>query len=131
MTKEAIREALEQPTKASRKALAKMVVDLEADDPERYQSIVSRSDWTGDCLPAFRSYGKARIVNKLCMILAVLVVIAAYVTGEYGMRLFTGWLNRYILAIGVTVAMALFAGSTLYANSCKERWIAYALLEEP
>lgn len=126
MTNEEIRHALAQNDK---KALAKLSAELEADDPETYRSILQRRDWQGKARTAYKAYRRARAYSVISLILAALVVIASYITGDFGMRLFTGWLNRYALAIGITIAMALFAGSVLYLNRCKEILIAYAQLE--
>ena len=126
MTGEEIRHALAQNDK---KALAKLSAELEADDPETYRSILQRRDWQGEARTAYKAYRRARVYSVIALILAALVVIASYITGDFGMRLFTGWLNRYALAIGITIAMALFAGSALYLNRRKEILIAYAQLE--
>ncbi len=129
MTKEEMRHALDKNDKASRKALARLSAELEADDPETYRSILQCKDWQGEARTAYKAYRRARVWSALALILAALVVIASYITGDFGMRLFTGWLNRYALAIGITVAMALFAGSALLLNHRKDRLIAHALLE--
>lgn len=129
MNKEEIRLALEQKDKASRKALAKLSAELEADDPETYHDILQRKDWQGVARTAYKAYRRARVCSVIALILAALVVIASYITGDFGMRLFTGWLNRYALAIGITLAMAIFAASALHLNRRKEILIAYALLE--
>ena len=130
MTQEEIRFALEQNDKKSRKALARLAADLETDDPETYRAILQRQDWQGDALAACRAYRKTYILSRVALILAALVVIASYITGDFGMQLFTSWLNRYILAIGITVAMSLFAGSALLVNYHKDRFLAHALLQE-
>lgn len=129
MTKEEIRNALEQNDKNSRKALARLAADLEADEPETYRDIMQRKNWKGDCLMAYRRYRKAYVFSRIALVPAALVVAAAYITGDFGMQLFTGWLNRYALAIGITIAMAIFATSALLLNRRKEILIAYVLLE--
>ena len=129
MTQEEIRCALIQNDKASHKALAKLSAELEADEPEAYRDILQRKDWHGEARTAYKAYRRARVCSVIALVLAALVVIASYITGDFGMRLFTGWLNRYALAIGITIAMALFAGSALYLNRRKEILIAYAQLE--
>ncbi len=126
MTNEEIRHALAQNDK---KALAKLSAELEADDPETYRGILQRKDWQGEARTAYKAYRRARAYSVIALILAALVVIASYITGDFGMRLFTGWLNRYALAIGITIAMALFAGSALLLNHRKDVLIAYALIE--
>ncbi len=129
MTGEEIRHALDKNDKASRKALARLSAELEADDPATYRDILQRRDWQGEARTAYKSYRRARACSVIALILAALVVIASYITGDFGMRLYTGWLNRYALAIGITIAMALFAGSALLLNHRKDRLIAHALLE--
>ena len=129
MTQEEIRGALIQNDKASRKVLARLSAELEADEPEVYRDILQRRDWQGEARTAYKAYRRARAYSVIALILAALVVIASYITGDFGMRLFTGWLNRYALAIGITIAMALFAGSALALNHRKDTLIAHALLE--
>jgi hypothetical protein len=129
MTKEELRRALEGKEKKDRKALSRFVMEIEAEDPETYREILSRKDWQGRESDLYKHYHKANILSRVTLILAVLVVIAAYLTGDFGMRLFTGWLNRYILAIGIVIAMGMFAGSSLLLNYYKERLIGTAMLK--
>ena len=130
MTKEEIRKALEEPTKASRKALAKMALEMETDNPERYKEILSKENWEGQALEAYKAYKRALLLSRIAMILAVAAVICGYMVGDFGLRLLTGWLNRYALAGGILIGMSLFAGGTLLLNNRKERLIAYSVLED-
>lgn len=127
MTQEEIRVLLE---KNDKKALARLAAELEADAPERYHEILQRRDWQGEALAAYKCYRRARGWSAVALIVAAIVVIASYITGDFGMRLFTGWLNRYALAIGITAAMTLFAATSLHLNYRKSTLIAHALSEE-
>lgn len=129
MTNEEIRKALDEPTKASRKALAKVSLVMEADEPERYKEIFAKRDWNGEALCAYKAYRSALIFSRIAMILAVVIVIGSYLSGDFGMRLVAGWIKRYIMAIGIVIGMGLFAGGTLLLNNRKERLVAYAILE--
>lgn len=129
MTNDEIRIALESSDRASRKALAKLALELETDQPERYRAILSKTDWGGEAEPSYRRYRRACVLSRAAMIIACLVVIAAYLVGDFGMRLFTGWIGRSALSIGILLAMGFFAGGTLLLNSCKERLIAHGILE--
>ena len=130
MTREEIRHALTDPSKVSRKALAKMAWEMETEEPERYKKILSETRWEGEAKVAYCAYRTAKTLSYIAMILAVIVVVAGYLVGDFGMQLLTGWLNRYALAAGILVAMGLFAGGTLLLNSRKERLIAYGVLED-
>ena len=130
MTHEEIRKALDEPGKASRKLLAKAALELETDDPEKYKEILERKNWNGEALLAHGSYRRALIFSRIAMVIACLVVIGSYLVSDFGMGLITGGLQRYTLAIGVSIGMALFAGGTLLMNTKKERLIAYAILED-
>lgn len=130
MTKEEIHNALNDPSKVSRKALAKMAWEMETEEPERYKKILSETCWEGEARNAYNSYRTAKTLSYIAMILAVIVVVVSYLVGDFGMQLLTGWLNRYALAAGILVAMSLFAGGTLLLNSRKERLIAYGVLKD-
>ncbi|MBR6825627.1 MAG: hypothetical protein IKM59_03665 [Oscillospiraceae bacterium] len=129
MTKEEIRKALDTPDKASRKAFAKQALEIEADDPERYKTILAKTDWEGEAMQTYRSYRRAAVFQRIAMVLAVLVVIGSYLVGDFGMRFLTGWAGRYALAVGIVVAMGIFAGGALLVNSQKERLVAFGILE--
>lgn len=129
MTNDELEKALENPDKASRKALAKLAADMEADEPERYAEILAKTDWEGEALRAYRGYKTALILSRVAMILAVIAVFGGFLAGDFGLQLLTGWLNRYALAGGVLVGMGIFAGGVLLLNSKKERLIAYGILE--
>ncbi len=129
MTHEEIRKALDEPCKASRKALAKVALELETDDPERYKEILQKKDWEGEALLAYKSYRRAFAFSRVAMVIACLVVIGSYLISNFGMGLISGGLQRYALAIGVSLGMGLFAGGTLLLNFKKERLVAYAILE--
>ena len=130
MTREEIRKALDEPSKASRKALAKVALELETDDPERYKAILAKKDWEGEALLAYRRYRWAFIFSRLAMVIACVVVIGSYLVSDFGMGLISGGLQRYALAIGVSIGMGIFAGGTLWLNAKKDRLIVLAILED-
>ncbi len=130
MTHEEIRRALEEPTKTSRKALAKMALEMETGEPERYKQILAKQDWEGEAKTAYSAYKRTLVLSRIAMVLAAMVVVGGYLVGDFGLRLLTGWLNRYALAAGIFVGMSLFAGGTLLLNTKKDRLIAYGILAE-
>lgn len=130
MTKDEIRNALTDSSKASRKALAKMVLEMETEEPERYKQILARTHWEGEAKTAHDAYRRASTLSRMAMILAVIVVVSSYLVGDFGMQLLTGWMNRYALAAGILLAMSLFAGGTLLLNYRRERLIAYGVLKD-
>lgn len=130
MTNEEIRKALEEPSKTSRKALAKIALDMETHEPKRYKEILSKKEWEGEALCSYKAYRRALVLNRITMVLAVIAVIGGYLAGDFGLQLLTGWLNRYTLAGGIVVGMSLFAGGTLLLNDRKERLVAYGILED-
>ncbi len=130
MTHEEIRKALDRPTKAGRKALAKLSLEMEMENPEGYKEILDKSDWEGEALLAYRAYRRALVFSRIAMVLACFIVIGSFITGDFGLRLMTGGMERYALAIGVSIGMSLFAGGTLLLNAKKERLIAYGILED-
>ncbi len=128
MTHEQIRKALDDSSKTSRKALAKLSLEMESEDPQRYKEILDKKGWEGEALLAYRAYRRAFVFSRVAMILACLVVVGSFLVGDFGLQLMTGWLERYTLAIGVSIGMCLFAGGTLILNVKKERLIAYGIL---
>ena len=128
MTKEEVRQALETPSKKSRKALARLALEMETEEKERYTKILIKKDWEGEALSAYRAYRRAYVLSRIALVLAAVVIGASYMVGDFGMRLLTSWMNRYALAGGVLVGMCLFGGGTLLLNDRKERLIAYGIL---
>ena len=128
MTYEEIRKALDDPSKTSRKALAKVALEMETEEPKRYKEILSKTDWEGEACIAYIAYRRAFVFSRIAMILACIVVAGSYLAGDFGMRLITDWLGRYTLAVGLILGMGLFAGGTLLLNVKKERLVAYGIL---
>lgn len=128
MTDEEIRKALDDTSKISRKALAKVALEMETEEPKRYKEILAKTDWEGEARLAYTAYRRAFVFSRMAMILACIVVAGSYLAGDFGMRLITDWLGRYTLAAGLVLGMGLFAGGTLLLNVKKERLIAYGIL---
>ena len=121
MDQEKLREALQHPDdKAGRKYLLQAAEELRETDRETYDLILRRRDWTGE----------AAIGNAAAVGLALAVVVASYILGDFGLAVFTGWLNRYLLAIGIVAAVGLLSISTWISARQKSILIAYALCEE-
>lgn len=129
MTNDEIRNALKEPTKDSRKVIAKIALEMETDEPARYEKILAKKNWEGEALKAYKAYARALVLSRMAMLLAAVAVLGGFVVGDFGLQLLTGWLNRYALAGGIVVGMSLFAGGLLLLNSRKERLIAYGILE--
>ena len=128
MTDEEIRKALDDPSKASRKALAKLSLEMETGELQRYKEILGKKDWEGEALCAYRAYRRTYVLSRIAMIFACIIVAGSYFAGDFGLQLLSGGLERYALALGVSVGMGLFAGGTLLLNAKKDRLIAYGIL---
>lgn len=60
--------------------------------------------------------------------LALAVVIAAFVLGDFGAAFLTGWGNRYLLAGAVLAAMGLLVLGGLFAGKYRAIFLATVLL---
>ena len=130
MNYEEIQAALADSSKESRRVIATLAAEIETQEPERYRAILSKTDWQGEALFAYNAYKRARVLSRILMILAVVVAIGSYLVGDFGLRLFTGWMGRYALAGGVLIALSLFAGGALLFQNRKERLIVYGIPED-
>lgn len=130
MNYEEIQAALTDSSKESRRVIATLAAEIETQEPERYRAILSKTDWQGEALLAYNAYKRARVLSRILMILAVVVAIGSYLVGDFGLRLFTGWMGRYALAGGVLIALSLFAGGALLFQNRKERLIVYGIPED-
>ncbi len=129
MSHDELRRILAGKDKASRKALNRWATELEEDDPQLCASLLKPDSQAESVKKAVKAYGFARVLNRSAMILAVLVVIATYLVSDFGMSLLEGLWNRYCMAIGIIIAMGLFAGGSLLFYRRKEELLATAYLE--
>ena len=131
MDKEKLKEALEHRNeKAGRKYLMKTAEELRELDKESYNSILKCRSWTGELQKVSKRCRIASAVNVVMVILALLIVAAAYILGDFGMRILTGWLNRYLISIAVLFAIGIVSLSTWISAKEKAILIGLALCEE-
>ena len=98
---QAVRAALAAPgEKTSRRLLSELCEDFRREKPEEWKRIEAASYSEPDCAAAQRAYRRASAVSTALLVLALAVVIAAFVLGDFGAAFLTGWGNRYLLAGG-------------------------------
>ena len=129
MSHEELRKLLAGKDKATRKALNRWATELEETDPELCTDLLSPDSQREEVVQAVKAYKFSRVINRITMVFAVLVVIATYLISDFGMGLLEGLWNRYCMAIGIIVAMGLFAGGSLLCYRRKEELLATAYLE--
>ena len=76
---------------------------------------------------AQRAYRRASAVSTALLVLALAVVIAAFVLGDFGAAFLTGWGNRYLLAGAVLAAMGLLVLGGLFAGKYRAIFLATVL----
>lgn len=130
MSHEELRRLLQGSDKASRKALSRWATELEEEDPTLYAELLKSDSRSEEVKGAARKYAFARGLNRCTMILAVLTIIATYLVSDFGMGLLEGLWNRYCMAMGIVIAMGLFAGGSLLFYRRKEELVATAYLAE-
>ena len=121
---QAVRAALAAPgEKTSRRLLSELCEDFRREKPEEWKRIEAASYSEPDCAAAQRAYRRASAVST------ALVVIAAFVLGDFGAAFLTGWGNRYLLAGAVLAAMGLLVLGGLFAGKYRAIFLATVLLE--
>ena len=75
-------------------------------------------------------YRRSRIWCAAALALAAAVVIAAYLLGDFGAVVLTGWANRYRLSAAIVLAMGILVLAGLYSGHARNLLLAAALLEE-
>lgn len=129
--KNRIRDALvHSKDKASRKYLSRLAEALQAEEPSVHAEILSRKDTDGPLAKPLRIYRIANALTVAALIFAAVVIIGAYLVGDFGIGIISGNLGRYSLAFGIMVGMGILALASLFSANCKARLIATALLEE-
>ena len=113
---QAVRAALAAPgEKTSRRLLSELCEDFRREKPEEWKQIE-------------RAYRRASAVSTALLVLALAVVIAAFVLGDFGAAFLTGWGNRYLLAGAVLAAMGLLVLGGLFAGKYRAIFLATVLL---
>lgn len=132
MDREKLQEALlHRRQKESRKYLLKTAEELQEQDREAYHAILKCRNWTGEELQkASRRYRWAAAGNTAAAVLALLLIVASYILGDFGLGILTGWLNRYMLAFAILTGIGLLALTTWISTRQKAILIALALCEE-
>ena len=128
---EKLREALQhRNVKANKKYLLQVADELREQDRETYDSILKCRTWTGELKKASKRCRLASAVSVVSFVLAFLLVAASYILGDFGMAIFTGWLNRYLMAIGVVAGICLVGLGVWLSSRQKALLIALALIED-
>lgn len=126
---QAVRAALAAPgEKTSRRLLSELCEDFRREKPEEWKRIEAASYSEPDCAAAQRAYRRASAVSTTLLVLALAVVIAAFVLGDFGAAFLTGWGNRYLLAGAVLAAMGLLVLGGLFAGKYRAIFLATVLL---
>lgn len=126
---QAVRAALDAPgDKASRKLLSELCEDFRREKPEEWKNIEAASYPEPDCAAAQRAYKRAAAISTALLVLALIVVVAAFVLGDFGAAFLTGWGNRYLLAGAVLVAMGLLVLGGQFAGKYRAIFLATVLL---
>lgn len=126
---QAVRAALAAPAnKASRRLLSELCEDFRREKPEEWKQIEAASYSEPDCASAQRAYRRASAVSTALLVLALAVVIAAFVLGDFGAAFLTDWGNRYLLAGAVLAAMGLLVLGGLFAGKYRAIFLATVLL---
>ena len=114
---QAVRAALAAPgEKTSRRLLSELCEDFRREKPEEWKQIEAAS------------YSEPSAVSTALLVLALAVVIAAFVLGDFGAAFLTGWGNRYLLAGAVLAAMGLLVLGGLFAGKYRAIFLATVLL---
>lgn len=126
-----MRAALAAPgEKTSRRLLSELCEDFRREKPEEWKQIEAASYSEQDCCcGAAGPIGRASAVSTALLVLALVVVIAAFVLGDFGAAFLTGWGNRYLLAGAVLAAMGLLVLGGLFAGKYRAIFLATVLLE--
>lgn len=128
MSHEELRKLLQDSDKASRKALSRWATELEEEDPKLCAELLKSEPQSDELKQAGKRYAFARGLNRLTMCMAVLVIVGTYLISDFGMGLLEGLWNRYCMAMGIIVAMGLFAGGSLLSYRRKEELLAMSYL---
>lgn len=127
---QAVRAALAAPgEKTSRRLLSELCEDFRREKPEEWEMQIEAASYSEpDCAAAQRAYRGHLPVSTALLVLALAVVIAAFVLGDFGAAFLTGWGNGYLLAGAVLAAMGLLVLGGLFAGKYRAIFLATVLL---
>ena len=130
MTAEELKSVLAQRDRNSRKALSRWVMEQEEENKERCAQFLSEG--IGGTLEPklYSGFRRALLLSRCAMVLAVIVIIGAYLISDFGFALVEGIWNRYCMALGIILAMSLFAGGSILVQNRKEQLIARCYLAQ-
>lgn len=128
---EKLKQAQTDPkNKAAKKYLSSLTEELRREEPERYAAILKNAYPLEPCRTLAQRVRRARVLCVIALVLAAAVVIAAYLLGDFGSALLTGWANRYLLSGAIVLAMGILVLAGLYNGRTRDRLLAAVLLEE-
>lgn len=115
--------------KPARKYLSTLAEELKREEPEHYARLLKTVP-QGERAALSVRYRRSRIVCVAALALAAAVVIAAYLLGDFGAVVLTGWANRYLLSAAIVLAMGILVLAGLSGGRARDLLLAAALLEE-
>ena len=126
-----VREALEHPqAKAAKKLLADLSEKLHREEPQFYTALLKRNYENAVCATAQRRYRFANAVATIALMLAFAAVICAYVLGDFGTAILTGWGYCYLLAAVVLFALGLLVLAGSFSSHRRAVFVATVLLHQ-
>lgn len=125
-----LKTALTSPKdKTAKKYLSTLAETLKREEPEHYAQLLKTVP-QGERAALSVRYRRSRIWCTAALVLAAAVVIAAYLLGDFGAVVLTGWANRYRLSAAIVLAMGILVLAGLYSGHARNLLLAAALLEE-
>lgn len=115
--------------KPAKKYLSTLAEELKREEPEHYAQLLKAVP-QGERAVLSARYRRSRIVCVAALVLAAAVVIAAYLLGDFGAVILTGWANRYLLSAAIVLAMGILVLAGLSGGRARDLLLAAALLEE-
>lgn len=115
--------------KPAKKYLSTLAEELKREEPEHYARLLKTIP-QGERAALSVRYRRSRIVCVAALALAAAVVIAAYLLGDFGAVVLTGWANRYLLSAAIVLAMGILVLAGLSGGRARDLLLAAALLEE-
>ena len=115
--------------KTAKKYLSTLAETLKREEPEHYAQLLKTVP-QGERAALSVRYRRSRIWCTAALVLAAAVVIAAYLLGDFGAVVLTGWANRYRLSAAIVLAMGILVLAGLYSGHARNLLLAAALLEE-
>lgn len=123
---ERLESALADPkNKSAKKYMTETLEALRKEEPERCTQRMKANYAQEPCRTLAK---RCRTARALCA--AALVIIAAYLLGDFGAAVMTDWAERYKLSAAVLLAMGILVLAGLHYGAARDHLLAAALVEE-